>query len=237
MRSTAAPAGSAARATEPVFHRLRGAADAILVAAGTARAERYRRPQLDDAAVRRRRAHGLTDHPRLVIVSASLHLPDDLPLLQGPGEPSAGPAPRNGGHPRGSRRGRAACGSGPPSWTCRQRSPEFAATAWIVLLCEGGPSLLGQLHREGLLDELFVTFSPKLVGGSMRRPARRGHCGDSPDVAAPPPGGGRLVVRDLPTSGGLNRRAQPGVGAEGFGSAPPSSWISRSKSSGSSNAL
>jgi riboflavin biosynthesis pyrimidine reductase len=35
-----------------------------------------------------------------------------------------------------------------------------------VLLCEGGPSLLGQLHARDLLDELFVTVSPSLVGGS-----------------------------------------------------------------------
>ena len=33
------------------------------------------------------------------------------------------------------------------------------------MLCEGGPSLLGQLHRLDLIDELFVTVAPALVGG------------------------------------------------------------------------
>ena len=39
-----------------------------------------------------------------------------------------------------------------------------AGARW--LLCEGGPGLLGQLHRADLIDELFVTTSPTMVGGS-----------------------------------------------------------------------
>ena len=33
-----------------------------------------------------------------------------------------------------------------------------------VILTEGGPSLVGQLIDEGLLDELFVTASPRVFG-------------------------------------------------------------------------
>jgi len=33
------------------------------------------------------------------------------------------------------------------------------------LLCEGGPSLFSALLLDGLVDELFLTFAPKLVGG------------------------------------------------------------------------
>jgi riboflavin biosynthesis pyrimidine reductase len=36
-----------------------------------------------------------------------------------------------------------------------------------VILTEGGPSLVGQLLEEGLIDELFLTTSPRLFG---RRP-------------------------------------------------------------------
>ncbi|HPU39190.1 MAG TPA: dihydrofolate reductase family protein, partial [Microthrixaceae bacterium] len=35
-----------------------------------------------------------------------------------------------------------------------------------LVLCEGGPSLLGQLHRADLIDEIFVTTSPTMVGGA-----------------------------------------------------------------------
>jgi riboflavin biosynthesis pyrimidine reductase len=34
-----------------------------------------------------------------------------------------------------------------------------------TLLCEGGPTLFGALLREDLVDELFVSLSPKLTGG------------------------------------------------------------------------
>ena len=33
------------------------------------------------------------------------------------------------------------------------------------LLCEGGPTVFGALVHERLVDELFVTLSPKLAGG------------------------------------------------------------------------
>jgi riboflavin biosynthesis pyrimidine reductase len=34
------------------------------------------------------------------------------------------------------------------------------------VLCEGGPRVAGTLIGQGLLDELFLTFSPLLVGGN-----------------------------------------------------------------------
>ena len=33
------------------------------------------------------------------------------------------------------------------------------------LLCEGGPTVFGSLLQEHLVDELFLTLAPKLVGG------------------------------------------------------------------------
>ena len=33
-----------------------------------------------------------------------------------------------------------------------------------LLLCEGGPRLLGELERAGLVDELFLTVAPQLAG-------------------------------------------------------------------------
>ncbi len=37
------------------------------------------------------------------------------------------------------------------------------------LLCEGGPSLLGDLIRAGLLDELCATVTPRVLAGGGRR--------------------------------------------------------------------
>ena len=38
-----------------------------------------------------------------------------------------------------------------------------------ALLCEGGPTLFGSLQASGLVDELFLTISPKLAGGVAPR--------------------------------------------------------------------
>jgi riboflavin biosynthesis pyrimidine reductase len=38
-----------------------------------------------------------------------------------------------------------------------------------ALLCEGGPTLHGALQELGLVDELFLTTAPKLVGGEAPR--------------------------------------------------------------------
>ena len=34
-----------------------------------------------------------------------------------------------------------------------------------TLLCEGGPTVFGALLHEDLVDELFLTLSPRLAGG------------------------------------------------------------------------
>lgn len=38
-----------------------------------------------------------------------------------------------------------------------------------AVLCEGGPTLHGSLHAEGLVDELFLTIAPKLADGTGPR--------------------------------------------------------------------
>ena len=40
---------------------------------------------------------------------------------------------------------------------------------WTSILCEGGPSLLGDLLAAGVVDELCTTTVPLLVGGDHRR--------------------------------------------------------------------
>ncbi len=149
-----------------IFHRLRAASDVVLVAAGTARAERYRRPRVEDVAVERRRSHGLQDHPRLAIVSASLSLPDDLPLLSGPGQVPLVLHPAQAdtsGVPDGVELRAAGQGE---SVDLADALAGLHHDGARVVLCEGGPSLLGQLHVDDLLDELFVTVAPWLVGGT-----------------------------------------------------------------------
>jgi riboflavin biosynthesis pyrimidine reductase len=147
-----------------VFHVLRAASDVVLVAAGTARTERYRRPTTTAELLPARRAAGLADVPRLAVVSRSLHLPADQPFLQGDG-----PEPLLL-HPAASDTSSVpdgvqlrAVGDEDVDLPAALRS--LRADGAQVVLCEGGPRLLGQLHALDLIDELFLTVAPVLSGG------------------------------------------------------------------------
>jgi riboflavin-specific deaminase-like protein len=127
---------------------LRKRSEALMIGAGTMRAERY----------------GAVEDTLIVIVSGRLDLPWDAPLFET---------------------------AGADVLVCTDADtdpPECAATVEILrhpdgvdleallahlrrdrgirgLLCEGGPRLHAQLIDGGLVDELFVTHAPKLVGG------------------------------------------------------------------------
>jgi riboflavin-specific deaminase-like protein len=150
-------------ADRELFHALRADCDAVMAAAGTVRAERYG-PIIRDAGVRERRdAAGLRAQPLAVIVTRSLDLDVDLPLLADSAShvvvlgPTTGTLPATAATVDYIRHEKLADGLA----ELRERF----GTALVV--CEGGPSLNGSLHREDLIDELFVAISPNLVGGEL----------------------------------------------------------------------
>lgn len=143
---------------------LRERADALMVGAGTLRAERYGRVIASDERRERREARGLTGDALAVIVSERLLLPWDIPLFtDGAGEvviftasdsePAETPTPHTiVRHPGG---------------VDLSRAMEELRTEYGVrgLLCEGGPTLHAAMLERDLVDELFVTFGAKLSGG------------------------------------------------------------------------
>jgi riboflavin biosynthesis pyrimidine reductase len=73
------------RADKELFLALRTAVDAVLVGAGTARTERYRRMVKDESQRRLRLERGLAEEPLACIVSTGLALsPESIPLLADP---------------------------------------------------------------------------------------------------------------------------------------------------------
>ena len=147
-------------ADRALFHALRARADAVVVAAGTVRTERYG-PIIRDLDVRdRREREGLTAQPIAVIVSRTLDLDPSLPLLADRSShvviltPAAGDVPYCRARVDYIR-----------SATLRAGLAELgAAHGAHLLLCEGGPTLNGSLAAESLIDELFLSISPMLVG-------------------------------------------------------------------------
>jgi 5-amino-6-(5-phosphoribosylamino)uracil reductase len=149
-----------------LFHGLRTQVDAVMVGAGTLRTERYGPIVRSPERRARRVAEGLAPDPLAVIVSASLRLPEDLPLLQDENSTvvvltTAGgelpPVPARVHYLRGPAGAELELAP-----LLRRLRAEFSVRS---ILCEGGPSLNASLVREGLVDELFLSIAPKLAGG------------------------------------------------------------------------
>lgn len=153
-------------ADRDLFHLLRAASDVILVGAGTARTERYRRPATRPEHAELRSELELAPAPRLAVVTRSASFPADQPFLRGDG-----PDPIVF-HPCDLMPAEAPVGIelrpvGSSEVDLGEMMKSLYADGARVVLCEGGPHLLGQLVAGELLDELFLTLSPTLVGGSQ----------------------------------------------------------------------
>jgi riboflavin-specific deaminase-like protein len=146
-----------------LFHHLRTQADAVMVGAGTARVERYGRMIKTDELREKRVREGLRPDPLAVVVSGRLDLPHDLPLLNEPDQPvviataSEAVLPGLGEHVEYAR-----VGDDLPLLMAMLREERDVRS----VLCEGGPTLNFHLLAAGLVDELFLTLSPKLAGGA-----------------------------------------------------------------------
>jgi riboflavin-specific deaminase-like protein len=145
-----------------VLMLLRAEADAVMIGAGTMRAERYGRMLPRDGLRDRRQQAGLPPDPLGVLVTRSLDLPWDAGLFT--------------------------CGHGsvvvytsseaeaPPTETPVDvvRHAETVDLGLMLsdlkergvkaLLTEGGPTVMAELVERRLVDELFLTIAPKLAG-------------------------------------------------------------------------
>jgi riboflavin-specific deaminase-like protein len=151
-----------------MLQRLRTRVDAVMIGAGTMRAERYGRIVSDPDLRAYRERTGLAHDPLGVIISNRLDIPWDASLFTNGGgrvvvftaseqEPPETETPVTiVRHPEGVELDRAL------EWLLRERGIHS-------VLCEGGPTLHGRLREGGLADELFLTIAPKIAGGEGPR--------------------------------------------------------------------
>lgn len=163
--------GLGGSADKAMFHALRGLADTILVGAGTARTERYRRPSSDEPTTLARQERSQTPAPQLALVSGSGHVPDDQPFRTGTGPDPIVFVPRSrlermDGDSELDRTGIEYLGAGTEAVDLDEVLDQLAERGTKLVLCEGGPQLLGDLVAAGLLDQIFVTLAPKMVAGT-----------------------------------------------------------------------
>jgi riboflavin-specific deaminase-like protein len=148
-----------------IFHGLRDQVDAVMAGTVTVRVERYGRLIGDPQRRERRRAAGRSAEPLMCLVTRSGQLPTEAPVFS---EPEARIVVFG---PPGTEVGELAAevqlvAVDPGEMTLTTAMRRLRADFGIgSLLCEGGPTLFGELLQEGLVDELFLTLAPKLTGG------------------------------------------------------------------------
>jgi riboflavin biosynthesis pyrimidine reductase len=149
-----------------MFHLLRTQVDAVLAGTGTLRVERYgplaREQRFSDIRV----AEGRPSQPLAVVISRSGAIPFEIPLFHNAESHVAVYAPP---------------GVEPPPCaaqvTMHALPPGGEGLAEVLgslrtqhgvrsLLCEGGPMIFSALLAEDLVDELFLTLAPTIVGGA-----------------------------------------------------------------------
>jgi riboflavin biosynthesis pyrimidine reductase len=155
-------------ADQRVFGRLRGLADVVMAGASTVRNEVYQPGRVRAELLERRRAAGQSDIPVIAVVSRSLELDLSTALFSAP-------------------TGRVVVITHEASDPLRRARVADVADVLIAgeddvdlglalgllreqglprIHAEGGPHLLGDLLAADLLDELLLSVTPMLAGGS-----------------------------------------------------------------------
>lgn len=150
-----------------IFFWLRSLADVILVGAQTVRAEGYGPPRLAEEHVAARVARGQSPLPRIAVVSRSLELDWSARFFTDAPIPPIVVAPASADPVKLRAAGAVAdvIVVGRSRVDLREALLGLRQREAGVVLCEGGPTLNGELASAGLIDELYLTVAPALVGG------------------------------------------------------------------------
>jgi riboflavin biosynthesis pyrimidine reductase len=153
-----------------VFSALRAVADVIVAGARTVIAEDYGPGRPTPAVRRARRARGQAEAPRIAVVTASLGIdPHHRLFLEA--RPEARPIVVTIDRADPARR-RAldavaevvTAGEDRVDWQ-RALTALGSVTGARTVLCEGGPTTVGQLVDADLVDELCLTIAPGMLAG------------------------------------------------------------------------
>jgi len=159
------------RADLHVLHLLRRLADVLLVGAGTVRAEGYGGDLIGEEGRTWRVEHGLSEHPPVAVVSGRLDLDPGAPLFT---EAVSRPiiVTATGADARRRRElARVAdlVDAGEAFVDPATAVRALAERGLVRVLSEGGPTLLGAFQQAEAIDDLCLSLSPALVGGTAPR--------------------------------------------------------------------
>lgn len=154
-----------------VLHLLRRLADVLLVGAGTVRVEGYGGDLLGEDGRAWRVARGLSPHPPVAVVSGRLDLDPGSPVFT---DAVARPIVVTTEQADAERRRALArvadvVDAGQASVDPVTAVRALAERGLVRVLSEGGPTLLGAFQQADAVDDLCLSLSPALVGGTGPR--------------------------------------------------------------------
>lgn len=163
--------GLSGPADKRLFELQRRSADAVLVGAGTVRAEGYGAMRVSQDSARWRTAQGLPEHPVFCVVSGSLDLdPASEIFTRAPVPPVVVTTGRADAARRAALDGLAqVVVAGDDALDAPAMLDALRERGLAGILCEGGPSLFGTLLAASVVDELRLTVSPLLVANGAQR--------------------------------------------------------------------
>jgi riboflavin biosynthesis pyrimidine reductase len=154
-----------------LFAAMRTLADVVLVGASTVRNEGYGAIRLPEHRVAWRTEQGLPSTPPLAIVSRSLDLDwDSAPFTKAPSQSRTIVATCAGAAADRLDRAREVADvlvAGEDSVDPGELLEHLASRGLRRVLCEGGPTWLGELVAAGHVDELCLTVSPMMGGDPL----------------------------------------------------------------------
>ncbi len=153
--------GLSGTADKAMFAALRAEADVILVGAGTANAERYRRARQSGARIAVV-SGSLSVSPELPLFATSAETTAPLPLVVTTDAADAATAARFDGRAELLR-------AGDESVDLTAALEELGSRGARIVLCEGGPTLNAGLLAGDLVDEINLTHAPLAVGSEAPR--------------------------------------------------------------------
>lgn len=166
-----------------VFSALRSIPDVIMVASGTVIAENYGPPESPESIQSEREQRGQERQPRLAIVTRSLNIDPEHPVFGSSASPLVITTTNSDEAARGEL-GKVAdiIMAGEDDVDLQGALSQLGADGTKIVLLEGGPTLNGAFVDADLVDELFLSFAPYLLGGESPRIVKRSAIGALRDL-------------------------------------------------------
>lgn len=163
--------GLGADGDRAAFRAQRALADAILVGAGTVRAENYGPHLVHRSVAERRRADGRQQPASVVVVSLSLDLDPGSRLFTDAVTPTM--IMTSALSPMERRQQLATVGeiivAGDDQIDLADGIAQLRSRGLPHVLCEGGPRLNAALLQANLVDEICLTIAPQILGSNGKR--------------------------------------------------------------------